>query len=463
MIKMYALRGETDKIMKKISLILNSNKVSGIFLLVAVSLSVFIGFATVLLQNAGRASAQVSSFYSTSCLGGWKNTDKAAGAPEVTEGGVEQYIDANSASISNTIAEIFCGGFKGEIPTDTFQKKIILKFSWAVKNPSLEAGGETITNTISSINDMSGADGSANAAAVIMTGEQLLKPEEELLTSESVTEIGTPAESIVPPVAPEPTSEISPESAAAEEQTLINMIFSKAHAQEIIQEVNVEQNTTATTTSNNRATTTDDTTSEIEPIVPSGALLEVLYTLDGSNWNSIGYVSNITNDVSFKMPMDIFTTTADLARVQIAIRTVPTFDSMPTIYLDSVWLEVEYQKIPVTKGISGFKVFVLTQDTLELTLNNWFSAQVGIVVDDLKVENYGEGGYLVIVSYHMGGAGNSSTRFKLIVGENPEVEAQIFLSSLAASQTVRSITATTGFYSGPQTTVIVPMIFIVYE
>ena len=105
----------------------------------------------------------------------------------------------------------------------------------------------------------------------------------------------------------------------------------------------------------------------------------------------------------------------------------------------------------------------MNQDTLELTLNAWFSVQQGIVVDDLKVENYGGGGYLIVVSYHAGGTGNSSARFKLITGENPEADAQAFLSSLGASRTVRSISATTGSYSGPETTVTVRQTYFAFS
>ncbi len=118
---------------------------------------------------------------------------------------------------------------------------------------------------------------------------------------------------------------------------------------------------------------------------------------------------------------------------------------------------------PITKGISGFRVFILAQDVLELTVNEWFSAQRNIVVDQLNVQDYGGGGYLVVISYHTGDTGNSSARLKLIAGENSEADAQNFLLSLGASQTVRSVAAVAGSYSMPEKTITVPIIFIVYE
>lgn len=446
-----------------------------------VAVPVFI-IVAMLLQNAGRASAQVSSFYPTTCLGGWKNTEKATGAPDARGGEAEQYGDANSASISNVVAQIYCGGFTGEIPADTLQKKIFLRFSWALKNPEATS---VIHTEPAEQQENENEHSTLPAEASLTVPEPTLEPQSEAVSEEATaaqeeeTQAGPsealPAEHLpVPQESPTLGSpaEARPESPVApEEPTALNMFFSTAYAQEIkVEEEAIAASTAddavaddAVLETNMKIQIETEAEAETPSTIPASALLEVLYTLDGNNWQTIGHVSHITNDLSFAMPMDIFATIEDLARVQIAIRTTPTFDSVPTIYLDSVWLDVEYQKIPVTKGISGFKVFILTQEMLEPALNDWFAAQKGIVVDDLKVENYGGGGYLIIASYHAGGTDDSTVRFKLIAGENPAADAQTFLSSLNASQTVRSISATTGSYSGSETTVTVPLIFIVYE
>ena len=192
----------------------------------------------------------------------------------------------------------------------------------------------------------------------------------------------------------------------------------------------------------------------------------MFYTVNGQNWKLLGFVQDIHNGVSFEMPTGVFTTVEDLEKVQIAIRTLPTYDDVDTIFLDSVWLEVEYENLyaGASKGITNFKIFVLPQDRLEKEVNEWLSLQNNIKVDDIKVEDYGGGWYLIVVSYHSGGIlGNSTARLKLIVGENPEADAQTFLSTLLPAQTVSSITATSGAFSNQQTTITVPIIFIVYE
>src|SRR3989338_317733 len=67
------------------------------------------------------------------------------------------------------------------------------------------------------------------------------------------------------------------------------------------------------------------------------------HTLDGIVWEALGYISEINNDVSLEMPIDIFTSIADLERIQIALHTLPMFDTLPKIYLDAIWLEVQYE------------------------------------------------------------------------------------------------------------------------
>ncbi len=349
--------------------------------------------------------------------------EKAMGMPEVENGMVAEYNDSNSASLSNTTSQIFCGGFKGEIPKDALQKKIVVKFSWAEKNTN-SSQNEPDTNSESETIPLEGE---------VLSGE--VEPEPEVLPAEDVPQ------EILPEEEDSGTELVEPEPEASEptepEPTILNLITKTAHAETLY----------------------------LDGDVPDGRL-EVFYTIDGENWQSLGFVPDVNNGVSFEMPTGIFTTVEDLEKVQIAIHTMPTFDNIHTIYLDSVWLEVEYENLNAesAKGITSFKIFVLPQDRLEKEVNEWLSLQKNIEVDDIKVEDYGGGGYLIVISYHSGGIlGNSTARLKVVVGENPEADAQTFLSTLLPAQVVHSITATAGSFSSQQTTITVPIIFIVYE
>jgi len=111
----------------------------------------------------------------------------------------------------------------------------------------------------------------------------------------------------------------------------------------------------------------------------------------------------------------------------------------------------------------SLKLFVQGQETLESSVNNWLSAQTDIAVDSFSLVDYNGGDYLVVIGYHSGGTGSLATRLKLIAGENSEADAQAFLSSLGESGVARFISATPGYYSKPNTTITVPIIFIVYE
>ena len=212
--------------------------------------------------------AEVTSFFSSSCSGGWDNVDKASGVPEIVEGSLEKYSDLNSASISNTVSQISCAGFKGEVPENAIQKKILLKFSWTTQSDSI------IT-----------IDPSIDQGPIIQE---------------------VPTETL-------PESEPQPEQ---ESSFLNDIFFSQAHAQ-------------------------DDAV--VQSTIPDGAMLEVRYTFDDVEWRTLGYVSDIHNSVSFEIPMDATAALSDIDQVKIGLQTLPTIDSMPEIYLDSMWLEVEYQ------------------------------------------------------------------------------------------------------------------------
>jgi len=57
-------------------------------------------------------------------------------------------------------------------------------------------------------------------------------------------------------------------------------------------------------------------------------------------------VSSISNNIEFEMPTEIFTTIEDLERVQIALNVLPSDIITPKIFLDSMWLEIEYENAP---------------------------------------------------------------------------------------------------------------------
>ena len=82
-----------------------------------------------------KARANEYLLYPSTCLGGWENPQLAEGAPQVSLGiqrGI-YFTEENSARLNGNIAaQIYCGGFKEDIPEDVIPKNIVVKFSWTV-------------------------------------------------------------------------------------------------------------------------------------------------------------------------------------------------------------------------------------------------------------------------------------------------------------------------------------------
>ena len=326
------------------------------------------------------AGAQTAVFYPTTCLGGWQNTEKAAGAPEVVDGLSADYNDENSASVFNSVAEIFCGGFEGEIPADAFHERVILNFSWTLEE--IEEEGEAPPDK----GDTGGLDSeispdSSSEGGQTLSGEETVDLDSEIPpdlplsgeeTMEDVPE-EVPAEETQEPDQPE----TDPSAAEEPVSFLENSFYSVAYAQETEEITEIEEITETEEETNIEETTEEEigneeiveeeiieeenqetsneaeleaTNNDEEDLLSqeisdfSDTIIEVRYTLDGEEWKSLGYVEAINNEVNFELPIEEFGTLDDLKNVQIALRTLSTFDIPPKIYLDAMWLEVEYNQ-----------------------------------------------------------------------------------------------------------------------
>jgi hypothetical protein len=71
----------------------------------------------------------------------------------------------------------------------------------------------------------------------------------------------------------------------------------------------------------------------------SKALFDIHYTLDGQNWNYLGSVNeNNWQNLTFDIPVNNW---VDISKIQIKINSYP--DTNYYLYLESMWLEVEYE------------------------------------------------------------------------------------------------------------------------
>lgn len=323
------------------------------FLLYVLTLAVVSIFSVLFYTFIARAS--VYNLYATTCLGGWENTHLAAGAPEANDGGeAPVFTETNSAKLrAGTLAQMYCGGFTGDILENTVPKKILVKFSWAIEYPELKiveiptAEADSATST-EEVTEEETAESHPDTEATLPSEETVVEevkiPTEESSVPEvpevtptmSERENNPPAEipAEIPVEIPTPTDE---------PVSFFNFLSPVAHAQEADTNESTElEATTTDTTSDEIATTTPNETYTSE--TPYG-LVEVMYTLDGVKWKSLGFVGKDEfAGKQFEIPIEEVSKWEDVSKIQIGVESMSVLDSVaPTIYLDSVWIETEYE------------------------------------------------------------------------------------------------------------------------
>ncbi len=97
------------------------------------------------------SSAKSVQFYAGSCLGGWENPYLAQGAPDVFLGSDKWYDFSNSAINYNINADIFCGGFDGDVPDDATVGTAVLSFSMYVGDIEETVDGVVARRPVSDI------------------------------------------------------------------------------------------------------------------------------------------------------------------------------------------------------------------------------------------------------------------------------------------------------------------------
>ncbi len=367
---------------------------------------ILIACATLFVIFRNPADANVYILYASSCLGGWENTAYSAGPPEVKKENTNNQVtfsqDNSAVLAANAYSEIYCGGFSGPTLQETIPKKIQVMFSWKAELPEdLQAQiyddevtivtsastthiteemvddnatsttttitTTTITTTQPETNDI------PSSAQVIQAIENILETHEEIQeakpepkpepeseseniesevlevqtneveqdsteaqTTNSVTEEDTASETPVPAEEVQ-EEEVQGQSESIQESEESSEPVSWLHY--IIQPVFAEENTSSTTLENN---TVAGDTHEQESV--SYGLVEIVYTLNGQDWISLAEISEDEFDSTIlEIPIDKVSDWNDISKIQIGIRKLPQIHKdVPVIYLDSVWLNVEY-------------------------------------------------------------------------------------------------------------------------
>jgi hypothetical protein len=316
--------------------------------------------------------AQVAVLYASSCLGGWKNPDLVTGPPDVRTAEAAVYTEDNSAVLKNTQTQLFCGGFSGTIPENVDRTKISVRFSWEAvggddyksdssKNNDSDDPGELEVKeeTVTASSSDEAASTTENIAPEILIPEEA--PDTPQVQEEPRTEQATEPETAS--ILPWFVSVAQAEEVEMEEQVKVEDDRDLVIEDETVMEVGLAEDSLKVNATNTASSTKADDQEEIIASTTAStteskkadtilravnnedkdnALFEVLFTTDNEVWHVLGYVPRINNDIQFELPLDMFDSVDDFDQLQISLKTLERFDDTPTIYLDSMWVEVSY-------------------------------------------------------------------------------------------------------------------------
>jgi hypothetical protein len=282
----------------------------GILLIVTIVMSVL------LVGRTTRAS--VSLFYPSSCLGGWQGPMHAAGIPG-DKADTSQYTADNSAVLSNSQGDLFCGTFVGTKVENTNPTHLALVLDLAIGEQP-QAAGDVIP---------------------VAAPEAPAAP-----ASESTVE--TPVSNDTPTTTPEAPVESPAPAPESMTPSIFGLGALVAHAEEVSAE-------SASTTASPEAPDADTTNSSVPvsensadtaavaaPMLADG-LLQVAYSLDGTTWTPLGTVTDISNHApSFIFPDEVLSDWSTLDKLQVKISPVLSINAPSKVYVRNIRAEVSY-------------------------------------------------------------------------------------------------------------------------
>lgn len=338
---------------------------SGIKFVAALFFFVVLVFILFPLKNGTalkKADADSLDVYPGNCLGGWQDPSSAAGPP-----------DGVFAELDDTQAQLFCGSFEGSDQSQQPQA-VTLYFSWNVTFPGTATtttttstgSGDTswtsildsttsTTATPSSTASSSSSGSSESGVGASSTATTTVPTATTTASSSPSSQVGSPAatstdmseendgasstplaapsvttttddtssqgDAAVSSTASAPASPPSPAPTDGSSTSLLNEIFREPFALLARQALADSSGTVASDTP------------------PSDAFLDVSYSVDGVTWQDLGDV-DAENWQNFSVTIPV-SSWSDINSLQIRLTPLLTADP-PTIDLDSMWLEVDY-------------------------------------------------------------------------------------------------------------------------
>ncbi len=292
-------------------------------------IAIFFIFCSVVLHIKALAEIGSVNLYSENCHGDWQHPERASGVPDVQIGSTN-FLPDNSAVPINNPSHIDCALFKGNIPDGVLPKKITVHLSWF-------ATSEPIPSTPILIKD------DATTTVPLETIPSVI-PVQDFSTNTQTNPVSSSTDII------STTTDIQSSSSttSTQDQTLSTPTPTSTSTTTDI------QSSSSTTDIQNTIMNTAVTSTEIKnpPIestnLPAQDFLELQYTTDGINWQKLGAINNSNyKNVSFEINSGLdISKWENLSNLQIRISTLLPDSELPNLYIDSVYLEADYEDIP---------------------------------------------------------------------------------------------------------------------
>ncbi len=327
-------------------------------------LSIMVGGVLLLVIVFGykiRADVTKVNFYASTCAGGWEHPEYASGVAQVFEGG-QTFSKENSAFLANSTGEITCADFKGDIPLDATPQKIVVKMSWLLTDDALPdkepfntipevEGGETheISDTDTEATPSSEVPPSESSSDEVLqdTTEQKESPQ-ETLPGPDASETPVEEQNPTPPDGAVQTflwNSFKPQVVYAED-TPVESVVQEEVVSDIPLEV-TEEIVPSDTAEQGDIVPVPGGEESVSEVAVADDFLEVSYSLDELTWKKIGTVGGAHwEDATFQIDDPAIIQSGDISNIKIKIATLATIDTPPVVYLDSAYIEVEYEIAP---------------------------------------------------------------------------------------------------------------------
>jgi hypothetical protein len=286
-----------------------------------------------------QTKADLVYFYPQTCLGSFVNPQKAQGEREVES--PDLINELNSAVYYSGFKEIYCGNFQGPIKEGEI-KKVTLHFNWLITKELREKPIIESTSSESLIEKII-----PSKTIEINIGTSDVQILENNTNGNESNNINTNSNESV-----NTNSNELQTATSSQIFKFINFVFAQ---DETLNNTNSKESQTATSSYENINQSEESVLSPNQSAYKT--LFDIHYTLDGQNWNYLGSVNeNNWQKLSFDIPVNNW---LDISKIQIKINSLPDTDYY--LYLESMWLEVEYEN--VSEEISETTTIEITTST----------------------------------------------------------------------------------------------------